>query len=120
MFENIGGIKSDGPAFKHVVIAPQPGGKLTWAKVGYDSIRGPVRSQWKLDGSTLQLDVSIPANTTASIRLPTADAASIQESGQPLSKQGIASRVRVEKGAAVISIGSGTFEFTCRSSAASP
>ena len=32
MVENIGGIKSDGPAYKHIVIEPQPGGRLTHAR----------------------------------------------------------------------------------------
>ena len=50
MVENIGGIRNDGPAYKRILIAPQPGGGLTWAKVGYRSIQGQIESDWKLEG----------------------------------------------------------------------
>jgi alpha-L-rhamnosidase len=32
MFENIAGINTDGSGFRRIVIRPQPGGKLSWAK----------------------------------------------------------------------------------------
>ena len=32
MVENIGGIKSDGPAYKHITIAPKLDPNLTWAR----------------------------------------------------------------------------------------
>ncbi len=31
MVENIGGIRNAAPAYKRIVIAPQPGGRLEWA-----------------------------------------------------------------------------------------
>jgi alpha-L-rhamnosidase len=70
MVENIGGIRSEAGAYKKILIAPHPGGKLTWAKVTYTSIHGPIESAWKLDNGKLQVDVTIPANTTATIQLP--------------------------------------------------
>jgi len=32
MVENIGGIRSDGPAYKHIVIGPRLDPNLSWAK----------------------------------------------------------------------------------------
>ena len=52
MAENIGGIRTDTPAYKHIVISPQPGGKLTWAKVSYDSIRGRIATSWRRKAAT--------------------------------------------------------------------
>ncbi len=37
MVENIGGIRGVEPGYAHFTIAPQPGGKLTWANTRYDS-----------------------------------------------------------------------------------
>jgi alpha-L-rhamnosidase len=71
MVENIGGLHADSPSYKSFTIAPQPGGKLTHADVRYDSPRGLIRSAWQVDGDQLTLDVTIPANTTATLRLPT-------------------------------------------------
>ncbi len=70
MIENIGGINTDGPAFKKILIRPQPGGHLTWAKTTYHSIRGPITSNWKIDRGRLILDVAIPPNTTAVVYVP--------------------------------------------------
>ena len=74
MVENIGGIKSDGPAYKHIKIAPQLDPNLTWAKTSYRSIRGEIASSWTRNDGLLTLEVTIPANTTATIHLPTSSA----------------------------------------------
>ena len=70
MVENIGGIRSLEPGYKKILIVPQIGGKLTWAKTDYDSIHGRISSHWRIEKGKLRLDVSIPANTTAEVRLP--------------------------------------------------
>lgn len=71
MVENIGGIHTDGPGYKHLVIAPSPDGKkLTWAKTSYNSIHGLVSTDWHIENHKLKLDVTIPANTTATVMFP--------------------------------------------------
>ncbi len=70
MVENIGGIRSDGPGFRKLVIAPQPGGTLTWAHVKYRSVAGPVSTAWRITDGRMTVNVTIPANTRATIQLP--------------------------------------------------
>ena len=70
MVENIGGIQSDGPAYKHIIIAPQPDDKVTFADTAYDSIRGPIETHWRKEGGRFKLKVAIPANTTAAVFMP--------------------------------------------------
>jgi alpha-L-rhamnosidase len=70
MVENIGGIQSDGPAYNHIIIAPHPDDKVTFADVTYNSIHGKIESHWRKDGGRLKLKVVIPANTTATIEMP--------------------------------------------------
>jgi alpha-L-rhamnosidase len=111
MVENIGGIRSDGPAYKKIVIAPQPGGTLTHAYVAYGSIRGPIESRWKRDGERWELAVTIPANTTATVWLPAADAARVTEGGRALVKVEGVKLLRMEGGRAVLAVESGTYEF---------
>ena len=113
MVENIGGIKSDGPAYKHIVIAPHPDGKLTFADVVYDSIHGKIESHWKQSGRTFHLDVTIPANTTATISVPAADLSSAIECGRRTKQP--AKFAGVEGGAsAVFNVGSGSYSFETR------
>jgi alpha-L-rhamnosidase len=70
MVENIGGIHTDGPGYKHIIIAPSPDGQMTWAKTSYNSIHGLISTSWRMENKQLKLEVTIPANTTATVMLP--------------------------------------------------
>ena len=111
MAQNIGGIASDGVAFKKIVIAPQPGGKLTEAKVSYNSIRGVVATDWKVEDGMMKLCVTIPANTEATVVLPTADAAAVTESGKPLEQAEGLKLQGVKDGRVTLTAGSGQYAF---------
>tara|TARA_R110002049_G_scaffold27321_2_gene94203 strand:- start:390305 stop:395161 length:4857 start_codon:yes stop_codon:yes gene_type:complete len=123
MFRTLAGIESDGPGYKKVTIRPRPPAPgsnaehdpIHWVRASYDSIRGTIRSDWKLDGEQFFLDVTIPANTTATVYLPTDDSESITESGEPLANsQGVELGSRVD-GFTQLQIGSGQYRFACRS-----
>jgi alpha-L-rhamnosidase len=86
MVEHIGGIKSDGPGYRKILIEPQPGGKLTSARVSYRSVSGPITTAWKIEGGQMSLTVNIPANTSARILLPGV-AGPVLESGKPAADQ---------------------------------
>ncbi len=113
MVENIGGIRTDGPGYRQIIIAPRPDGRITWARVGYNSIRGPIRSQWRTEGLTLNLDVTIPANTTARIVIPTVDPGQVTESGKAVGEAEGVEGVSVEAGRVIVTVGSGTYHFAC-------
>ena len=104
----------DQPAYKHVIIQPQPGGGLTWAKGAYHSIRGPITVDWKLDNANLTLNVSIPANTTATIHVPSQNPDSVSESGKPAATAEGLSFQRMQDGAAVYQAGSGTYHLQAK------
>ena len=104
MVENIGGIRSAAPAFKRIVIAPTPDDKLTWARTSYDSVNGRIASSWKKENGVLHLDVEIPPNTTAEIRVPASSAANVKtDSG--------AKFVRAENGVTIYEADSGKYSF---------
>jgi alpha-L-rhamnosidase len=73
IFSYVLGINYDinSPGYEHFTIHPRLGGKLTWAKGSYNSIRGEIASSWKIEENRFTLTVKIPANTTATIILPT-------------------------------------------------
>ncbi|MCX6899584.1 MAG: family 78 glycoside hydrolase catalytic domain [Verrucomicrobia bacterium] len=119
MVENIGGIRNDpdtgvgagGPAYKKIVIAPTPGGKLTSADVRYDSIRGRIETAWKKSGDKLTLNVTIPANTTATVLVPAKSADAVTESGKPLAKAPGVKFLRMEGDRAVLELEAGSYRF---------
>jgi alpha-L-rhamnosidase len=117
MVENIGGIRSDVPAYKHIIIAPQLDGKLTHATVGYDSIRGRIETSWKRDGDEFSFDVIIPVNTTATIYLPlnpASNPSAITESGRSLESAADVKLLRMENNCAVLEVESGSYHFAVR------
>ena len=93
---------------------PRPADGLDWVKASYDSIHGRIESNWRREGGTLRLSVTIPANTTATVYVPAKDAAAVTESGKPADKADGVRFLRMEDGAAVFAIGSGTYEFAAR------
>jgi len=113
MYRTILGINPDeaNPGYKHILLAPVPGGGLTWAKGGLHSIRGPITTEWKLEEKNLVYNVSIPANTTATLRLPATDAARVTESGKPASKARGVRFVKMDGQTAVYELGSGSYRF---------
>lgn len=58
-----------GPGFRDTLSAPHFVEALDWAAASYDSVRGEIRSEWRRRGGCVTLKVTIPANTTADIRI---------------------------------------------------
>ena len=54
----------------HFVLAPQPGGHVTFARASYQSVYGRVATAWTRTETGYRLEVTVPANTTADLRLP--------------------------------------------------
>ncbi len=71
--ENIGGIRNGGDFYRRIVIAPYPDPRMQWARTSYESVRGLIVSEWKRDGAAFHLHVEIPANTTATVILPSGE-----------------------------------------------
>jgi alpha-L-rhamnosidase len=86
-YKALGGINPDptGPGFKHILITPNPVGDLTWANTRHDSPRGLIETRWTRKDGVFQLEVTIPANTTASVALPAAKRAKITLEGKEIS-----------------------------------
>ncbi|MGP0062191.1 MAG: family 78 glycoside hydrolase catalytic domain [Isosphaeraceae bacterium] len=113
MVENIGGIKSDGPAYKHIIIAPVIDERLKTGFVSYDSIRGPVGVIWSWEGGRMaSFEVNIPANTTATVHVPVARGRALLESNRPVNAVEGVKVLRTEGDRVVVEVGSGHYLFT--------
>ena len=115
-YHDLAGIQNDpgGAGFKKIIIPPQPVGDVTWAKASYNSIRGKIVSDWKRDGEKFILNVTIPANTTATVFVPAKSADDVMESGKPAAQSDGVKFLREENGRAVFEIASGQYEFESR------
>jgi alpha-L-rhamnosidase len=83
MFQTLAGIDATEPGFQRLLIRPQPAAGLTWVKASYRSLHGRIATQWRTHDGRLTFDVTIPANTTATVCLPFADLADVTEGGRP-------------------------------------
>jgi alpha-L-rhamnosidase len=73
MHRTIGGIAPLAPGYTRVLVAPRPGGGLSWAKASLDTPQGVVATSWSASGTgELDLEVAVPEGTTAVVRLPDA------------------------------------------------
>ncbi|MDR3260355.1 MAG: hypothetical protein LBT78_00815, partial [Tannerella sp.] len=104
-YRSLLGINPAKPGFKEIVIKPQPAGDLTWAKGSYQSIRGTIVSDWKIENGVYTLLVEIPANTSATVYVAAPGAAAVQSPA-------LAEFTGYEEGYAVYRVPSGKYDFS--------
>jgi alpha-L-rhamnosidase len=85
---------------------------LTWVNCSYDSVHGRITSRWKRDGNRLTLEASIPANTTATVFVPTKKPRDVREGAAPARRSSNVKLLRYDATGAVFRIGSGRYVFT--------
>jgi hypothetical protein len=112
-FHDLAGIATDpsAPGFKNILIQPAIVGDLAWVKGRYDSVRGPITTEWRREGGRLTLNLTIPPNSTATVFVPAQRAEDVTEGGVAASKSPHVGFLRQEKGSAVYSVASGTYRF---------
>jgi alpha-L-rhamnosidase len=116
LYQSVLGIRPDpaAPGFKHFIVAPQPDPAtgLTEAEGWYDSVQGRIVSNWKIANGTLRMDVTIPANTVATIRIPTNRPDQVQEGSGPVTHADGVKVVESKPGALVVEVGGGEYHFS--------
>ena len=113
MYRVVAGIELDEsvPGYKHILLQPHPGGGLTHASASVDSMYGHVSSGWAIAGGKLTVTIEVPANTTATVRLPKAKLEEVSEGGKPLAGRADISHARQAGDAVVLDVGSGKYIF---------
>ncbi len=72
LYSAVGGIDIDAtqPGYKHIILCPQPGGGLSYARTTLQTPYGEVVSDWSYYDNEFKYRVVIPPNTTATVYLP--------------------------------------------------
>jgi alpha-L-rhamnosidase len=114
MYRTVAGIQTveSAPGYKRIIIAPQPGEGLSWAEGSLQTLYGKVSSKWtKSEDGAFTLAVTVPANTTAEIRLPGAAAgAKVTESGGTVKEALGVTAVSETEAGVTIHVGSGSYQ----------
>ena len=97
--------------FKNMVIRPQPVGDLTGLSVMFNAPYGWVNTKWESTDQRFELNITIPPNTTATVRIPAANANWISEGKKKLKEHSELKMVRTGEGWVDVKIGSGNYHF---------
>jgi alpha-L-rhamnosidase len=113
LYENLAGIKPDPeqPGFKHIIMRPEPVGDLQFVKASHRSPYGLIASDWQKLNGVFRWNITVPANTTATVLVPAKSAESVNESGKPAVRAQGVQFLRAEQGRAVFKVGSGQYSF---------
>ncbi len=114
MQETLLGITLQEPAADGTVraaVAPPTAG-LGRAAGSVPTVAGPIEVSWQRRGKGMKVDLTVPANATATVRLAAGTPSSVREGGVAAGRAPGVSVVSAADGAAVLSVGSGTYRFT--------
>ena len=115
--KSIAGIKpaADAVGFNKIIIEPAIIEDLTRANAEYNSIRGKIVSDWEINNGIFELNVVIPANTEAEIRLPVNKLSQVTESCKKITGRDNSIKVLKQSGSKIIlKTGSGHYKFNCK------
>jgi len=113
MYRTLAGLDTDesAPGYKRLLVKPHAGGGLTHATASLETNYGKAASGWRIDGDSLEVTVTVPANTGATILLPAASADGVAEGGQPLRSSPDIRLTGIAQGRLRVETGSGTYRF---------
>jgi alpha-L-rhamnosidase len=128
MYRVVAGLELDPaePGYKHLIVQPHVGGGLTHARAALETMYGEAVSGWTEAGERMTVEVVVPPNTHATVRLPGATLAAVREGGRAVAGAAGASGVagvtaaRQDAGAVVVEVGSGRYSFVYPATAPTP
>jgi alpha-L-rhamnosidase len=113
LYNYVAGIQVDteNPGYKHFFLAPHPGGGLTNASATFNSVYGEIASSWKIEGGNMMYEVKVPANTTATVTLPSASVEKVQMNNTSVKDDASKNPKQDGKNVTLI-LGSGDYKFS--------
>ncbi len=116
LWRNVAGLNPDeqSPGYQTFTIHPRPTAEVSWCRSTYNSIRGPIVSNWRCDGDAFNLDITVPANSTAIVIIPTVDPNTVKESGHPTGQVEGVKLAGAGSGTVSYLVGSGNYHFTSK------
>ncbi len=114
MYRSMAGLDTyeDGPGYKHIQVKPHIGGGFTNASASLQTYYGNLSSGWQVQNDKTLLTIEIPANTTATVYVPAANAEAVTESNVALNSSKDIKITGTEDGYVVVQLGSGKYNFS--------
>ncbi|MFD5286274.1 family 78 glycoside hydrolase catalytic domain [Streptomyces rubrogriseus] len=111
MYRTMAGVSAAEPGYRKVLIDPEPGEGIDHVDFSHETPYGTVRSAWDTKTGPMTLEVTVPANTTAEVRIPAANRWAVTEGGKPIDEVDGVRYVKEADGDVVLEVGSGDYAF---------
>lgn len=113
IYRTLGGLDVDPahPGFARAIVAPKPGGGITWAKTSLQSMVGRYAVAWSRENDGMTLTLTVPANGAALVKLPEARLETVTESGVALTEAPGCINPHQEDNCVALEVGAGEYVF---------
>lgn len=110
-YEYLAGIKTDPVeiAFKRIIMNPYIPCDLNFVNASYKSVYGLIKSYWRKEADNFIWEISIPANTTAVVYIPSGVENKILENGKPIKESFGIKFIKFENDKSVFEFQSGNY-----------
>ncbi len=114
--KGLGGIREDPSRFGYqsFLIKPAVVGDLTFAEAKTRSLYGPISCRWEKRAGSLQVDVAIPVNSTATVYVPAMEINHVTEGNIAVAQAKGVRFLRMEGAYAVFEVQSGVYRFVAK------
>lgn len=87
-YRGLAGIRSDpdAPGFRNVIVEPAILPGIDWVRAHHDCPHGRIESSWRVSGTALRVDVTLPAGCTGTLLLPKHGQGLVLENGKDASQ----------------------------------
>lgn len=102
------------PGFEQFSIKPFIFKDLTFVEGELNTVKGLIKTAWHKQDHMLNMNVTIPANTTAMVYVPAKNIKAVTESGKNISQINEIKYLGEKDGYVILSVGSGSFSFNIK------
>jgi alpha-L-rhamnosidase len=112
-YRNLSGLQFDEsqPGYKHIIFKPQPAGELTFASYSRQTNNGEASIRWEKKNTLFQMNIEVPAGSTATVYIPVKSEKDVSESQRAASTSTGVRFKEMKDGFAVFNVVSGKYSF---------
>ena len=101
----------ENPGYRNIIFKPQPVDAISFASYSNETPYGSASINWKRGKGKFSMEINVPVGSSATVYIPSTNAAGITESGKSILKSEYITFLRMENGYAVLMVASGKFKF---------
>jgi alpha-L-rhamnosidase len=111
LFRRVAGISPAAPGFKRILVKPALDPRVKAGGADYESVLGRISTRWRQGDAGLSLDLTVPPNATAEVRLPGYSSEAVREGGRATAGRAGVKPIKAAAGEVAFEVGSGSYKF---------